>query len=225
MATIPNVVRAQVILPRVNGTPADAVSNTFHFQVDPGTTNDQAAGIFDDFLIAFYNDAADNTVIPIRQFLATSLDRTANACSIKFDSASVLGDTPTIVHWTLGDNNSGSYVDLPGEIAICLSLRADTWHSRHGRGRIFLGPCHARVLQVATGRGDPRVKDEIQQAIKASALKLADSLLHPYGLHWVIPNYGLGTARPITSGFVDDAFDIQRRRGVKTQSRVSWAVA
>ena len=213
------VVRCQVILPRVNGLGRDAVTNTLHFLKGAGSLQAQADAI-GPLVEAFYNTAAAPAYLPLRQLMSDQLSRTTNSCTMKFDDAAAAGDAPVLRQWTLGDSNSGTWVDLPGELAICLSLRGPQWHQRWQRGRLYLGPLLSRVMTDGGTAGDPQVTTEARNALVQSGKKLAqDSVAAGHG--WLICSYTHQDAVSVVEGFVDDAFDVQRRRGIRPIARTS----
>ena len=110
--------------------------------------------------------------------------------------------------------NLGSYPVSTGprEIALCLSFRGDPPVTPRRRGRIFL-PVYASSFTAGT----PRPND----AIRTQALKMADSFAGLGGLNvdWVINSAG-GQARvAVKHAWVDDEWDVQRRRGFRSTTR------
>jgi hypothetical protein len=103
-----------------------------------------------------------------------------------------------------------------------VAVTASFWSGRNSprtRGRLYLGPLDRSV--ISSGTGDVRFGTTYRQAVNAamSALRSADSA----GLAWgVWSETGGLLSYPIDGGWTDDAFDTQRRRGVKAAARTSW---
>ncbi len=103
---------------------------------------------------------------------------------------------------------------------------APATHSGHTRpkqshtGRIYLGPLIASASQLLGS--DSRVSNGLvtDLAFAASELK-ADAASGSYD--WVVWSRKLASVDTIVGGFVDNAWDIQRKRKVKPTSRVVWA--
>lgn len=102
----------------------------------------------------------------------------------------------------------------PREIALCLSFRGDPPITARRRGRIFL-PIYVSSFTAGTPRPN--------QAIQTAALALADDFAGLGGLDvdWVINSAG-GTERvAVKHAWVDDEWDVQRRRGFRSTARTS----
>lgn len=130
-------------------------------------------------------------------------------------------------------------LNLPSECAIVLSYSARQL-SNPGikvgrlRGRIYLGPLNTNAIQNgALGGGmtlPAMVKVTVQTGIVAHAQKLYDDFAAAGGI-WVVNSpttmKELGGG-PFTFGvedvYVDNAVDIQRRRGVRATARVAEAI-
>lgn len=110
--------------------------------------------------------------------------------------------------------NVGSYPVSTGprEIALCLSFRGDPPLTARRRGRIFL-PIYVSSFTAGTPRPN--------QTIQTAALAIADDLAALGGINvdWVINSTG-GTERvAVKHAWVDDEWDVQRRRGFRATAR------
>lgn len=127
---------------------------------------------------------------------------------------------------------SGSSLDLPSECAICVSFHGDltglasdvpggapgpggdTHPAARVRGRIFVGPLNQNVMSS----GSPtRVGSTVLDDLVASAMKL-----HSDMPSWSVWSRKNAHTVPVVGGFVDNAFDTQRRRGEKATGRHTW---
>lgn len=99
----------------------------------------------------------------------------------------------------------------PREIALCLSYRADPPITASRRGRIFL-PVYASAFTAGT----PRPND----AIRSAALGMADRFAALGGINvdWVVHSTARGNAA-VKHAWVDDEWDVQRRRGFRATTR------
>lgn len=240
-----------VHLPDANGMPADDTINTFI----TGSTGGSGVGVMDAIdgaLPHFYNTAPAGGMNELAHYMALSLDRTANACTMVHyllaAGAAVdpgignhLGAPARITHWTLGAGGAGS-ADIPRECAAVLSLYADLSglaedvpggapgpvgdthpRARH-RGRLYLGPFQANA--VGSGANGPGInaalRDTATTAARVFALAISAAL---EGLAWRVWSRKNGLAPVIVGGWMDDAWDTQRRRGIGASTRTAWTVA
>lgn len=203
--------RAQVRLPRVGLQPEDDVINVWHFDSDQtfGEDADDVAGR----LLTFYN--------AISGLLAPTLD---GAITIKmYDMADAEPRVPGFVlNDTLGGLSPIGSDAYPNEIAICLSLvcshPSGTIAARR-RGRIYLGPF---LSSVGDNDGpDVRVKTSTITAILDAAEDLAtgpdagDGRLAVYSPTTDLTGTLADSFNDVITLKVDNAFDIQRRRGAR----------
>jgi hypothetical protein len=93
------------------------------------------------------------------------------------------------------------------EVAICLSYFATTNRPRT-RGRLYLPP----GLMVTTTFGVPRPSQAVRD--KAAALVPILAGLGGVDVDWCVYSRVDGQARKVTDWWVDDAWDIQRSRGL-----------
>jgi hypothetical protein len=113
----------------------------------------------------------------------------------------------------------GAGAQTPAEVALCLSFKAapgSTSSPRTSRGRVYLGPFTTEALG-STLNSEVRPSVALQNAIADAGLRLASSSAHK----WAVRSRVAGVLSEITEMWVDNAFDTQRRRGGKPQTRVS----
>lgn len=209
------ILRAMVTIPRDSGIPADAVTNTWHFNTG-GALLPTDAGIVRDRLAEFYNNP--NTVNSVAQYLSRVLD--GDGARIKvYDLSNPEPRVPVLdVGMPIGPITAEAIVS---EVAICLSYHADFVSGApraRRRGRIFLGPLASNVMSFSFG--EPRPSPEVRGDLKLAAERLiaADTPL----LKWSVYSPTANTAAaPIVGGWIDNAFDTQRRRGVRPTTRTT----
>jgi hypothetical protein len=115
-------------------------------------------------------------------------------------------------------------VGSPGmrEAAICLSFYADR-NLPHKRGRIYLGPLNA----ASTGLDRPRSVDRDNVLAMGAAL----SGLGGIDIDWVVYSPTLSASEgghhveKVQHCWVDNEFDVQRRRGLRGTSRITADVS
>lgn len=224
---------AEVVIPHVDGFTKDEVVNTFVFFGDaepPSTTNlsDAATAIE-----AFYNTIPSG-LNSIAGTLNDSRSRASNAVVIKFyDIHAHLNGSPHgspvgTATFTLGAQASGGGA-LPAEVAAVLTYRSPYFsdvefspgarpRSRH-RGRLYIGPLTASALTL-----DSTTKRAYVTAGFRTTMKDAASALATLGgtAIWGQWSRKAALVRIVTDGWVDDAFDIQRRRGEDPITRTVW---
>lgn len=200
--------RAQVILKTVSGVSEDFVTNSFAFGgPDPvGQMTGITAAIK-----AFY-DAIRSTCLPgvIAQ----------NNHVIKYTELPGVKPNYPILETTFNLTTAPSGAELPHEVAIVSSFQGDRaagFPQARRRGRIYIGP----LLTSAVSSGRPSAAciaaiSGASQAFRGAIASLPDSTV------WAVWSPSDGIAVEVTDGWVDNAFDTQRRRGVKANSRTVW---
>lgn len=119
--------------------------------------------------------------------------------------------------WNFTSAPSGT--GLPREVAIGLSFqgsRAAGFPQARRRGRIYIGPILANVN--VSGRPSSTTRTAIADAAEALRTALNTDPNH----YWAVWSTVDQEAVEVQNGWVDDAFDTQRRRGVEATSRTLW---
>ena len=208
------VVRAQVIIASDNALPEDVCVNVFHFE---GPGDFQLPALQDDILNrlrSFYNDAGDGG-----GNVASMLGSTVKPDSCRIKLYELVGPPP---HPPIRDeplNLAGSgTAQLPREVALVLSFQgnrvAGVVQARR-RGRVFIGPLTTSILDDAN---DARPTLARRSDLKSAGARLMAA--NTSAARWVVRStVGAGTT-VIENGWVDNAFDTQRRRGSKPTSRL-----
>ena len=200
--------------------PEDRFINTFHF-------NDIGAAVYEDFKVeactrvrAFYQGAG--TEGALGPYLSQYIQRIWNIQA--YDMTLPPGEREPYIE--TGNLTTVSTGGLPEEVAICLTLHGESPITPRRRGRLYIGPLanQSNVLQQATSSLPARPEDStasnIVDVLLEKATVLAD-VVSP--LKWCIrsvtpsENYVA-----VTGGWVDNAFDTQRRRGPDPTARRAW---
>jgi hypothetical protein len=226
---------ATVHFPHMSGLPEDTVVNSFVFSDAVGTpfTNAVADAVSGD-IASFYNDAvAAGGPHTVAHFLGDQLSRAANAVFVEWYQIQEAmhgephGSPFHTTTFTLGAMNPGAQ-GLPSELCVVCSIAAapgslpeesgSTRPRARTRGRIYLGPLSSIVFDSEAGTRRVRVVSAARVTIAGAAARLADAT----NATWCVWSRRNGNALPVVTGFVDDAFDIQRRRGERAVGRTTF---
>lgn len=211
------IYKAQVSLPRTNGIPADTATNTTHWR--RGTTTEDLFVLAVRGALETFYDALNTVDIFSNQVVL-------NQAKLKiYDLADPEPQVP-VFDGTLGytgANPTGN--PLPSEVAVCLSWTGEPMSgvaASRRRGRTFLGPVNTACQQTADRDTlDPTKRD----GIAAAGAQLCGPLTSDGEEGLVIYSHTAATAFRVIGGFVDNAFDTQRRRGKKATTRATFVAA
>lgn len=216
------IYRAQFTIPYFTNLPTDVVVNDWHFSFIIGNPDTSDYEDLRDDLIAFYNAVYSGA---LGGDAMAPWMRPADA-SLKIYN--INDPTPRAPRWegpaALADNRV-SASGIPLESAICCSFQGDQVSGApqaRRRGRVFLGGWGS-----ATEPGDATTFPGPDVALIASINTAAETLVGSAfadGWQWVVYSRVNNTGAPITNGWVDDAWDTQRRRGNAPTSRAVWSV-
>lgn len=214
------IMRTTVTFKAATGFAKDDIVNTFWFSDGDGEMAPTAAADIGGNLSSFYNTIVSGTGSNIANFLSPYLSRDADAVHVRTYDMSLpkFDRIPHSFFFTLGA--AGSTSTLPEEVAITCSFHGAAPVKRTERGRIYIGPLTVQALASQTGK-PTRVLTNLQTIITGACARLktdTDADLRT----WNVFSQKLQQVETITGGFVDDAFDTQRRRGPAPLARVSW---
>lgn len=192
-----------------SGIAEDASVNTFHIlTIDPATIN--ASGVL----------AAWQTFMRALSGLFPSSVATSGHTLRLYNLADPEPRVPVFTgNWSFASALSGS--SAPPELCITTSFQAAAESGllqRRRRGRMYLGPLDQTVVDV--GRISPTnallIGDETANLVDA-VNALTD---HQFSVFSRVDD----TFVPVDNGWVDNAVDVQRRRGLASTARVTWSV-
>jgi len=217
------VLRWQVSLESLTGLPEDASMNVWHFHTANVDIPAMIADI-DDELSAFYSAIgaiySANTITGNMFFKVFDLLDVPPRIPV-FETSHIIAG--------LGDADA-----LPTECAATLSFQGDPVsgvNQRRRRGRLFLGPLDIGVASTAAGIV------HIQGGTRTLVTGTAESFMEAGGTltwQWIVFSPTNAGAPPwdetaldegsalVTNGWMDDAFDTQRRRGTAATARTTW---
>lgn len=233
--------RAQATLHHVSGVAENDVVNTWHFDGDdfPGNAPGIYHGVIDGAVHAFYNSIAE--------YLSNAL---TGAITLKiYNMADPEPRVPDYTNELSIGSSMVAQTPLPAEVCVVGSFRgALTSGIPVGtrRGRLFIGPLNVDAMAVTDGRVHvaPLLRTALRDALEAigrSDIPAASQMSVRHSIYSPTWHQGRGAtpagspaidAHPIgeafndvTSGWVDDAFDTQRRRGEDATARSTYDVA
>jgi hypothetical protein len=207
--------RAQVAVPAKTGLAEDIAVNTWGVDasVDVGTWQ------------ASYIAALENFYDALQPYMSSLY--TWQAARVKlYNMADPIPRVP-IFDLPLGLTGSFPLNTLPQEVALCLSFQGakiSGENQARRRGRIFLGPFSSSAADTGTGRPE----DDLITAVSDTANTLLTTSNAATGWKWAVISVTGPTApnaTVVTNGWVDNAWDTQRRRGNKAGARTLFPLA
>lgn len=197
------------IQPSESGDAADDRVNTFHFSIPtPDITIYQAiASVIDeawDTASSIFNENAD---FPNYRHKVYNLDDDEPRAPVYDELQTGIGTAPT-----------GS--QLPPELAVCLSFQGAAISGQpqaRRRGRVYIGPLNSGAVEGG------QVTPSYQLLVRDIGADILDASDAAADWNWVVFSPTNNTSVNVTNVWVDNAFDIQRRRGYKPTSRAVYA--
>lgn len=205
---------AQHTLNHVSGVPENVVTNTFHFVTAAPVPT---AGELDAIVAALKTFFDTNVGTGSNIMVMLSLFVNPNNRTIKlYNAADPKPRLPLRVDVSNAPSQgAGSF---PGEVALVLSFRSSTPSGvplRRRRGRIYLGPLSDSTTLVTRTGGDVRPSLMARQTVVQAAARM----MNDPSVDWATFSTVDGQTSNVLSGFVDDSYDTQRRRGTAATTR------
>jgi len=206
----------QVTIPTDSAIPKDFVTNTWHFYrtaAAPITDYDNVRDMLEDF----YATAPSGGGSALTTYFAAALGGPAVVKA--YNLADTIPRAP-VYESTFTFNPTGTN-QLPAEVALVMSFQAPRVsgvpQSRR-RNRVYLGPWGTNAGQ-STGRPDSTVTTQITRA----GSDLIDAANASATWDWVVYSGTTGEYEVVNNGWVDNAWDTQRRRGLAPSSRIAFS--
>lgn len=214
------IIRAQVIIPMLTNLPEDACVNTFHFNSTGGSLEGDLDTI-EQLVQDFYFATPTGEGGPIRAYWGAQVDEDDVRVRL-FNMASPEPRAP-LRDTDIGVEGAVSGTGLPDEVALCLSFQAPQVsgiNQARRRGRIFFGPLGQNALSgtVPNNRPDAGFRGRLLAAGK-DLMDNAAATSAP----WVVFSQTDNVGYLVDNGWVDNAFDTQRRRGVAPTQRLTFS--
>jgi hypothetical protein len=218
------VVRVQHAFQDTTGLPQDQYVNVFHFIVADDDFSDAATVAT--AIENFYKQVPSGASSAIDDFLGSQSD--APNATIKMYNLSE--DRPRTPFFTRPYNppaHAGSLANLPNEVAICLSYAAPGISGQppaRRRGRIYLGPLNVTAMATVAS-GLPAVPIADLQIAATKAFANLHGVADAVGWQLAVFSPTAQLAAEVSTCWMDNAFDTQRRRGTRATARVTEPIA
>lgn len=191
-----------------SGLPEDYAVNTWHLTTPDGSELAGAVA-FQSALTTFFTS--------IDNYLSAELEGT-----VAFKAYDMSDPTPRVPILIDGAALTPSTSRLPSEVALCMSFQSSrvsgTSQARR-RGRVYIGPLGSPAIDTATGRPAGAFRTDLANA--GSAMIAASDASTAY--QWVVYSTVDDATHNVVTGWVDNAFDTQRRRGVAPTIRTTFS--
>lgn len=222
-------VLATVTLPYTTGLPEDTAVNTFVFDNDTGS---EQTTLITELLVDFYTTVSGS--FSVGSMISEIVDRNTDACTIDLANIVSLGPVGSVevgpVYFTdtftlTAAHGSGTAVSLPLEVAIVNSVSgpgSPLVPVARRRGRQYIGPLDIVVL--ATGGPYPYVDPTFTALLAEMSEDLAVASTAA-DVPWCVWSRTEPVLTVIESGFINNEFDTQRRRGADASARVNWTIS
>lgn len=212
---LPDFYRVQTVLEGFSLLPEDVYVNSWCFRDDTDLGAEIVATTAADTLLSFFNDVHAPGTVPIASFLSNRA--LTGKMTVK---TYALGQAPPRTPMERVRTLTGldTAVAVPSEVSLCLSFYAERNVPRQ-RGRVYIGPFGSDALHTLTA-GPSRPIAGLINALAGAGAWLEDEGIG--GVNWHVLSPTDGVAREVTGGWVDDAWDTQRRRGEDASGRTAW---
>lgn len=202
-----------------SGLPEDAVQNTWHFQI----ANDNDILWPTDVLAnleEFYTGNVAPAGFSLRNYLSEKL---TGDVTVRFYR--LLDPEPRVPFVT----GSFTYVPfesqaIPSEVALCLSYFrafASGEPPARAKGRLFIGPLNIEAVSDVDDVDLPSSTFIGTLAGAASRMRANSDAAGRFD--WVQRSETADASGPVIGGWVDNAWDTQRRRGRAATARTTWS--
>jgi hypothetical protein len=212
------MLRIQVTIPRTTGLPEDAITNTWHYYKVGAASGAEVLQAVD-YIGDFYSLAVGG--FAVHQFLSNLVDPHLARFKV-YDLADPEPRAP--IHDSVEDLGASGGAGFPAEVALCLSYQGDQVSGepqRQKRGRIYIGPMV--TAESVSAAGDIRPDTPQRATLAGAAARLAGTGTADF--FWAVNSEVFAGPTKVTNGWVDNAYDTQRRRGSDATSRDLWVAA
>lgn len=221
----PDFFAVQNVFQLRSGLPEDVVVNTFIMRNNNvagntvgGTPQERAAAAVRDFFIAAAPELPNSATTGFAT-LSAALSQVVNGWTQKvYDLGRPPGGRVPQVFDRTTDLGTLHSTSLPPELACVLSLQTNVI-GRRGKGRLFLGPLGLNVLAATPGTM-PVLNNFFINRVRAQAARLLTGNGQDMG--WAVYSPTRNKMADVIGGSVDNAFDVQRRRGTKATARTTF---
>jgi len=202
------IMRALVRFPAASLDTEDDVTNTWHFDLTTFEEGDitPVETALDTFYTSFITSLAASHTWSSGRIKWYNLADTEPRAPVK--------DTAFVISGTASANQ------LPRELAICLSFQGSQIsgiRQARRRGRVYLGP-----FGTGANGTDGMIATSLTTTISTAAGVLLGASAAASNWAWIVYSPTMGEGAPVDNGWVDNAWDVQRRRGVDASVRTTF---
>lgn len=233
--------KAVIQLPSQSGMPEDDIINDLYFFSDiAGDSHNDAADNLQVRLAAFYNAVGTGAIDDLANFMGDQVTRAASGCAFNFyyqdfvSPPALWGSPVAVRNWTL--DAGASSTNLPTEVAVVASFHGDLTNvpeteanpspppaiirpAARKRGRIYLGPFMINGGVESGPSNDLAPNAALRNTITGACVDLMGA---NDDYEWVVYSPTTPAVWTVVGGYIDNAFDTQRRRGTAPTDRSDW---
>lgn len=218
-----SVFRVQHVLQHNNGLSQDQFVNNWYFtRIAPDHSALQAiAGI----VRGFYTVDPAGPSSAVITFMS-GMVHGSNARVKIFNLDDAMPRSPVYEEFFTPSGSPMAGGNLPSELAACLSYEAAPASGvplARRRGRMYIGPLANGCNASGAGSVEATLSTDVQQAITDSAQATAAAAAAQSWI-WCLHSPTSALDPPIVSVWCDNAFDVQRRRGIKPSARTTRSI-
>lgn len=216
------IVRAQVVIPHLSALPEDVTVNTFHF-LATGAVDAADLDSIEGLISDFYFGTPTGEGGPIRAFWSNNVQE--DLVRLKLYDLTAPEPRQPLRDVEIGVEGAVAGDALPGEVALCLSFQAvgeSGSPQARRRGRIYFGPLGQAAM--ATSGDTERPNPGLISRLVAAGQDLVDAAAASV-TPWVVYSEVDDVGYLVDNGWVDNAFDTQRRRGVAPSARTTFELS
>lgn len=232
------MLQVSAVFPYRSGLAEDVSINVWHFRtVDPEPTEAEITTAATSLIDFYYEPPSDaSTTDTIAQAMAPWINFSFSNCYLRIVgvdqvTGAELG-AAIITNYDGPSQPDPSDSNLPLEVAICCSFKGyysegPVLERARRRGRVYIGPLNDTVLQGNGTAAPPRPSVDFVNLLTAKMQDLRENAQTGAGTGgasapWVIWSRAGGAIHNVVGGWVDNAWDTQRRRGNETTTRTQW---
>jgi hypothetical protein len=193
--------------------PTDQFVTTWYFRNDFGGTPEAAGVRMVDKVRAWWMDTPTGQSGHVAEFLPSVI---TSAVAKVYDLGEPTPRYPVHTETPAGAAGGSTLAPLPREVALVNSYYGGP--GPRARGRQYIGPLTIESMTTLTG-GVPAPIGTLRERMVAASTDMATS---GTGDTWVQCSTTYGTTLEVIGGWVDNAYDTQRRRGKAPSSRDTW---
>lgn len=233
----------QARLPGGSGLPEDVFENVVHYSVEEADAPTDLATAMQAFRDFYIVDGPGQSTF-LGNYISETVQRTTDACEIRaYFQPDLTGVTPMgspvgQLAFTMNPAATGS--SLPEEVAAVISYNGDlsgvpvsitnptpppptVRPQQRRRGRLYLGPLQANAGAEVTSEFRPSTAFRTDATAAFVTMAQAINAL-AQGETFGVWSKADAELYPAVAGYMDNAWDTQRRRGVDATTRTTFAI-